>query len=163
MLCITSLQTGPAVKSKCDALAPLVLNSLSIAPPATQPQNVPASAYLPLLEDLANIQIRLVGMVVTLSPPKGNMMSTSDTQFIDHLVRLLHEAPVSAANAKDLLIWTRHIIAKFRKLPPTDPAVAALHVRTCCLHFAILYGSMEAMLQRTLQVVLAQQLCFLST
>jgi hypothetical protein len=152
MLCINLLSTGPAAKEKCDALSMLILACLAITPPRDLPDGVSAAAFLSLLEALANLQIRLVSLVLHLSPPKANYMNTNDPVLIKHVLRLLHEVPVSAANAKDLLLYCRHIFGKIRKLPPTDSTALFLHANVSAL---VAGGALFARQRTTGQRVLA--------
>lgn len=151
--------TGPAAKEKCDRLAPLIMRSFALSPPATPPNGVPAAPFVALLEDLANVQIRLLGIIVYLSPPRGMLMETNDPALVDHLIRLLHNTPVSAANAKDLLVYGRHILAKFRKLPADDPAAKHICSRVLALvGGGALFTRQRVLSQRSLAHTLVSEL-----
>lgn len=100
-----------------------MLACFAIDPAPEPPAHMPASVYLGLLEDLASLKIRLLGLILHLSPPKGQLMTTADATLMQHVIRLLHTAPVSTHNSKDLLVFCRHMFSKFRKLDAAEPVV----------------------------------------
>jgi hypothetical protein len=159
MSCINLLSTGPAAKEKCDILWPLILRCFAVAPATTPPDGMLASTYLTLLEDLANLKVRLLGLVIHLSPPKGNLMHTNEAALVEHIIPLLHETPVSAANSKDLLVYCRHLFAKYRKSPSNDEVVVFLHKRMLdIVGGGELFSRQRATSQRVLAHTLVQEL-----
>jgi hypothetical protein len=99
-------------------LWPLLLSGMAVAYEEKPPPDACASLYSQLCEDLAALQTRLLQLVSLLSPSKLDCAATDDTALVEHVLRMLHHAPVSATTNRDMLVSARQILASGLKLAP---------------------------------------------
>lgn len=98
-------------------LWPLLLRGMSIQYTELPPHGVLGATYSHLCEDLASLQTRLLQLVVLLSPSKLACAPTDSPELVDHIIRILHTAPVAASTNRDLLLHARSILLSGLKLP----------------------------------------------
>ena len=98
-------------------LWPMLLRGMSIQYTERPPPGVPGATYSHLCEDLASLQTRLLQLVALLSPSKLACAPTDSPELVDHIIRILHTAPVAASTNRDLLLHARSILLSGLKLP----------------------------------------------
>lgn len=98
-------------------LWPLLLRGMSIQYTEQPPPGVLGATYSHLCEDLASLQTRLLQLVVLLSPSKLACAPADSPELVDHIISIVHTAPVAASTNRDLLLHARSILLSGLKLP----------------------------------------------
>ena len=146
--------TSAATQERTARLAPSLFAALAIEPPSDPPEGAPPPAFLALLQDLANLKVRVLTIIVT--PIKGAAIDATDKKCVDHVIALLHNAPPSAANAKDLIYYACHLFRKFWKLPTNGEPMAHLRAKVpALLGGGALFSRQRNMSQRIVAHTLA--------
>lgn len=103
------------------SLWPLLLSGIAVSYDEQPPENVSASAYSQICEDIASVQTRILQLVGALSSGKIEASAADSTTIVDNIIRMLHTAPVSANTNRDMLVAARLVLANGLKGPPEDP------------------------------------------
>jgi hypothetical protein len=113
-------------------LWPWLLSGIAVSYDEWPPEDVSASAYSQICEDMASVQTRILQLISALSPVKLEASPADSTKLVDNIIRMLHTAPVSATTNREMLVSARQILASGLKAPPDDPF--NIHIRSNILN-----------------------------